>query len=59
MKNRMDAGIRPAWLGRLLGVFNLNDSRWGRGEDKPADASKPEGAAPDNEPVKPDRKSVV
>jgi len=53
MKNRMDAGIRPAWLGRLLGVFNLNDSRWGRGEDKPADASKPEGAAPDNEPVKP------
>jgi membrane protease subunit HflK len=53
MKNRMGAGIRPAWLGRLLGVFNLNDSRWGRSEDKPTDASKPEGAAPDNEPVKP------
>ena len=34
-------------------MFNLNDSRWGRSEDKPADAPKPEGAAPDNEPVKP------
>ncbi len=53
MKNRMVAGFRPAWMERLLGVFNLNDSRWGRGDDKPADASKPEGAAPDSEPVRP------
>lgn len=53
MKIRMNAGIRPAWMERLLGVFNLNDSRWGRGDDKPADASKPEGAAPDSEPVRP------
>lgn len=53
MKNRMNAGIRPAWMERMLGVFNLNDSRWGRGDDKPADASKPEGDTPDNEPIKP------
>lgn len=35
---------------RLRGMFNLNDPRWGRGEDKPDDnngSSQPE--APDNE----------
>ncbi len=26
--------------GRIRGMFNLNDSRWGRGDDKPADASQ-------------------
>ena len=30
-------------LGRFLGLFNLNDQKWGRGDDKPADASKPDG----------------
>ncbi|MEO7106053.1 MAG: protease modulator HflK, partial [Rhodoferax sp.] len=36
-------------------MFNLNDSRWGRGDEKPADSSKPEDAPPppDNEPSKP------
>ena len=29
------AGVRPGWRARLLGVFNLNDPRWGRG-DEPA-----------------------
>ncbi|MES2952048.1 MAG: FtsH protease activity modulator HflK [Pseudomonadota bacterium] len=43
----------PQWLQRM---FNLNDSRWGRSDDKPSDASKPEGTPPqppENEPVKP------
>jgi modulator of FtsH protease HflK len=35
-------------LGRFLGLFNLNDQKWGRGDDKPADASKPDGGKPDN-----------
>ncbi len=43
----------PRWAQRM---FNLNDSRWGRGDDKPSDSSKPEGAQPpppDSEPNKP------
>ena len=39
--------------GRLRGMFNLNDPKWGRGDDKPADASKPEGAAPEAPPPPP------
>lgn len=30
----------PLWL---QGMFNLNDSRWGRGDEKPADGGKAEG----------------
>jgi modulator of FtsH protease HflK len=30
-----DRGVLPGWRARLLGVFNLNDPRWGRG-DEPA-----------------------
>ena len=26
-------GARPGWRARLLGVFNLNDPRWGRGDE--------------------------
>lgn len=33
------AGLR----GRIRGMFNLNDPRWGRGEDKNADGKRPEG----------------
>ncbi len=41
----------PKWLQRM---FNLNDSRWGRGDDKPNDAGRTEGAQPpEDEPVKP------
>lgn len=40
----------PGWKalpGRIRGMFNLNDPRWGRGEDKPSgDASRPEGEPP-------------
>ena len=31
-----------AWSKRLWGMFNLNDPRWGRGEDKPASGASPE-----------------
>ncbi len=33
--------------GRIRGMFNLNDPRWGRGDDKPTDnSSKPDGEPP-------------
>ena len=31
---------------RIRGMFNLNDPRWGRGDDKPTDNPKPEGEPP-------------
>ena len=44
--------------GRFRGMFNLNDPRWGRSEDKPADAGNadPQAPKPDapNTPVKND-----
>ncbi|MFZ3220463.1 MAG: FtsH protease activity modulator HflK [Rhodoferax sp.] len=40
----------PRWLGKM---FNLNDSRWGRGDDKQGDSGKSEGAPPEGEPFKP------
>lgn len=48
------------WPGRLRqraqGMFNLNDPRWGRDEDKPAgDNSKPEAPRDEPPPVKPGR----
>ena len=38
---------------RIRGMFSLNDSRWGRGDDKPADASKPDAPAPAETPPPP------
>ncbi|MBI2772281.1 MAG: FtsH protease activity modulator HflK [Burkholderiales bacterium] len=32
--------------GRIRGMFNLNDPRWGRGDDKSAEGNKPEGGPP-------------
>ena len=40
---------RLGWRGRLLGVFNLNDPRWGRGDDR-ADNDTPEAPS---EPERP------
>jgi len=41
---------------RIRGMFNLNDPRWGRGDDKPADGGNPDADAPKtdgpNAPVK-------
>ena len=28
---------------RIRGMFNLNDSRWGRGDDKPSEGNRPDG----------------
>ena len=36
--------------GRVRGMFNLNDSRWGRGDDKPAEGSEPKTPADDERP---------
>jgi membrane protease subunit HflK len=30
----------PHWLGQLRGMFSLNDTRWGRGDDKPTEGEK-------------------
>lgn len=40
------AGLR----GRLRGVFNLNDPRWGRGEDRNQDGQRSEGKGPNQGP---------
>ena len=53
MKFRMPALANmslPRWMQNM---FNLNDSRWGRGEDKPAENAKPEGGAGDSDVNKP------
>ena len=42
--------VVPLWLRNML---NLNDSRWGRGDEKPTENGKVEGAEPASEPVKP------
>lgn len=49
----LSAASAPRWVQRM---FSLNDSRWGRGDDKPGDSGKTEGtppAPPENEPNKP------
>jgi membrane protease subunit HflK len=38
-------------LPRVRGMFNLNDPRWGRGDDKPQDNASPK--EPENPPVSP------
>lgn len=46
-----DAMTVPRWFSRM---FNLNDSRWGRGDDKSGDSGKPEHpVASDTDPVPP------
>jgi membrane protease subunit HflK len=40
----------PRWLGRM---FNLNDSRWGREDDKATDSGKPENKPTEGEPTLP------
>ncbi len=48
-----NAAAAPRWLQRM---FNLNDSRWGRGDDKPKDSGNAEGTPPpppEGEPNRP------
>ena len=51
---RMNLSSRSLTLagpgGRIRGMFNLNDPRWGRGEDKNADGQRPEGKGPSQGP---------
>jgi len=49
MKLQLSAFRWAAWSGRIRGMFNLNDPRWGRGDDKPADNSKPEPSRPESD----------
>lgn len=44
----------PQWARNM---FNLNDSRWGRGDDKPAASGRNEGDPADAEPAKPPRET--
>lgn len=41
------------WRQRVLGVFNLNDPRWGRGEDKPGETGNPVKPPSDTETPRP------
>ncbi|MDF1481030.1 FtsH protease activity modulator HflK [Extensimonas sp. H3M7-6] len=40
----------PALWFRLRGMFNLNDPRWGRGDDKPHDGNRPDAERPPTPP---------
>ncbi|HEY5582751.1 MAG TPA: FtsH protease activity modulator HflK [Rhodoferax sp.] len=42
MKLHLHTNRRALWPERIRGMFNLNDPRWGRGDDKPTDAGEPE-----------------
>jgi modulator of FtsH protease HflK len=42
------AGVRPGWRARLLGVFNLNDPRWGRGDEPPRSEGDPKPGEQDD-----------
>ncbi len=46
MKLQLPWSISGGLGNRLRGMFNLNDSRWGRAEDKPTDAAQPESPPP-------------
>ena len=49
--NTFNATTVPRWFSRM---FNLNDSRWGRGDDKSGESGKPEHPqASDSDPVTP------
>lgn len=51
------AASAPRWLQRM---FNLNDSRWGRGDDKPTEGNTTDGTPPpppESEPHKPPQDS--
>ena len=38
---------------RIRGMFNLNDPRWGRGDDKPAGSEPPQTPGPEQRPQRP------
>lgn len=54
MKLHLHTNRRALWPERIRGMFNLNDPRWGRGDDKPTDAGEPEGEPERQETKSPD-----
>jgi membrane protease subunit HflK len=44
---------RSNWIARIQRMFNLNDSRWGRSDDKTVEPNKPEGDAGPADPEQP------
>ncbi len=60
MKTVFRSSEWPSISGRIRGMFNLNDSRWGRGDDKPSESTQssqepPEGEKPTLPPPQDDR----
>ena len=53
MKLSLPNPPKVTWPQWMRNMFNLNDSRWGRGDDASAPSERPEGAAPENDPPKP------
>ena len=53
MKLSLPNPPKVSWPQRMRNMFNLNDSRWGRGDDSSAPSERPEGAAPEGDPPKP------
>ncbi|WP_028605394.1 FtsH protease activity modulator HflK [Ottowia thiooxydans] len=55
MKDRYSTLRLASWPGRLRGMFNLNDQRWGRGDDQPsgADEQRPPVDEPNPAPQRP------
>lgn len=51
MKLHVSTSRLAALLGNFRGMFNLNDPRWGRGDEKPNDGDKP-GPFPTDTPPK-------
>jgi membrane protease subunit HflK len=53
MKLSLPNPPKVSWPQWMRNMFNLNDSRWGRGDDSSAPSERPEGAAPEGDPPKP------
>ena len=49
MNDRFSAQRPASWLGRARGMFNLNDPRWGRGDEPTGQ----DDARPDDQPRRP------
>jgi len=53
MKLSLPNPPKVTWPQWMRNMFNLNDSRWGRGDESSAPSERPEGAAPESEAPKP------
>ena len=52
MKLTLPNPLKAVWPQWIRNMFNLNDSRWGRGDDSSAPSERPEGS-PESDPPKP------